>query len=229
MMQKTSVILLFILFFLLSACAPDAPQIESSSAPEIEALPEVEAQHVEQTSVAEALEPTLAALPVGGYLDVLITMDLEGVQQCLATYPFVIRQQDGRILLTGEGQVMVDCHFEGTNCTDACVTWNIDLLLESRVDGEILPAENGDGELLNLYYFYDGEMLQYFSDYPEDTPMTFTETMPSRQAIAELVPASMPFSSGANVQLMGAGNTAPSDSLSEFLDVTRWEVTINLK
>jgi hypothetical protein len=218
--------------FLLSACAVSPVQEEAGGLQEIELPDTVESNIPIQSSPSiEPVSETLAAMPESGVIELRITMDLETEQQCIKVYPFTLRQQDGRILLTGDDeQVSVDCQFKGTFCDDSCVTMNIMLDMQSRLDGEILSDDTDNGaQRLDLYYFYDGEFIEYYSDFSEDVSMPYTENMPLKESAGDLTPISLPFEDGAVVTLMGAGSRVDSVSLPVLMDATSWEITLHLK
>jgi len=221
-----------IFVFLLSACALSPVQEEPGNIEDTLPTAPVDLQTANQTpTVLVALSATLDAMPESGVIELKIVMNLETEQQCIKTYPFTLRQQDGRILLTGDDdQVTVDCRFKGTVCDDSCATLNIILDMQSRLDGEILPDDAGEGiPKLDLYFFYDGEFVEYYSDYPDDVKMTYTESTPLSESAGDLIPISLPFEDGASVILMGTGSSVDPVSLPVLMDAALWEMTLHLK
>jgi hypothetical protein len=217
-----------IIVFLLSACAVSPGQEAPGEVQDTLQHP----QTMEQTpSPVEAVSATLAAMPQSGLIELRISLDLETEQQCIKVFPFTLRQQDGRILLTGDDdQVSVDCQFKGTICDDSCAALNIIMDMQSRLDGEILSDEAGDGSSrLDLYFFYDGEFIEYFSDFPDDITMTYSESTPLRESAGDLVPVSLRFEDGASVTLMGAGGRIDPVTLPVPIDAALWEITLHLK
>ena len=213
------VVILAIVIIFLPACGVSP----AGQLPDVEQQAGIETQAARQTMAqAEIIAGTLAALPSQGVIEIRIRMNLENEQQCIKTYPF--------ILLTGNEQVQVDCQFKGDYCEDACTTLNIHLDLASRLDGEVVSdqAENG-AQMLSLYFFYDGQLLEYYSDFPDDVPMTFTESTPLRETIGDLIPVRLPFEDGASAHLMGEGGIIDPDSLPILLDATLWELTLHIK
>jgi hypothetical protein len=98
-------------------------------------------------------------------------------EECISRFPFVVIQETEPATIKGEG--VIDCHFQATYCGEACVTMHMIQQYDVTVAGEIVPdAGSGGTASLHVVLTLDGGVKEYFSDYPPEAIMIFTEDHP---------------------------------------------------
>ncbi len=186
----------------------------------------------EQASTMVSISQTEETpLPVtqSGVLELRLQMWAGSGQECVRAYPFSIREEEGRILLTGDGQVQMECAFANEYCEDTCRTLHIDYALDTRIDGEILLDEEGASAYqVDLYLFFDGQLKEYFTDFPPEVSVQYTESSPMIENAGDLVSVSMPYQDGAVAVLLQGEPDVDPDQLPVLPAAAIWTLTLHL-
>ena len=110
------------------------------------------------------------------------------------------------------------------------MTKNVTFDFSTRIDGEVLlNVSDPTAPSLELYFFYDGMLIEYYTEYPEDVPVTYTKDDPLEQLFGDLTPAAMQFEEGAVVILMGEEDVLAPDDLPVQLEHALWTLTLHLQ
>ncbi len=197
----------------------------------------LDGQNVDVANLTEIEQPVPSETEVDvfpfaqtGVLELRLQMWPGSGQECVRAYPFTVRQDEGRILLSGDGQMLVECAFASEYCAEVCETLHVEFALDTRVDGEILPDSTAvSGYRLELYFFYDGQTIEYFSDYPTQISVQYIENSPLIENTGDLVSVSMPYEDGASAVLMEGLQEIDLDNLPVLPDAAVWALTLHIQ
>jgi hypothetical protein len=104
-------------------------------------------------------------------------LDPASGEECVSLFPFTVVEGVEPATIEGEGRI--DCHFQATYCGEACVTMHMIQEYDVTVEGEVVPgAGSGGAASLHVVLTLDGSVKEYFSDYPPEAIMVFTEDHP---------------------------------------------------
>jgi len=129
-------------------------------------------------------------------------------------FPFTIKEEQGRLVIEGEG--VIDCSCSGELCGEICVTHNHILYADVTLDGEILMgSSDSPGGVLHVDLAYTGTNTQYFTNYPPGAIVLFTEQNPFQVEGSETVSLTFAFEDGATAEVesqLGAAAEAGAEA-----------------
>ncbi len=205
--------------FLLSGCnlqnvaSPTPTEIEIPALEQATPTPTIAPIRVEPQAPTE--EPTLPP-PTGGEIELRFT-DTLTQKECIAHFPFAIVEEAGQRKIDGSG--VLDCQQEIQQCGEGvCITYHSQHTMEAVIRGFIrgATADFPDGFLeANAAGTYT--LTQYWSDYPPETVVVFTEDHPSVISGSDIIPLNFNFADGATAEVQTQADALP------------WVFTLHLK
>jgi len=164
-------------------------------------------------------EPTAGITPpppTGGELELRFT-DVMSQKECTAHFPFDIVEGGQMRRISGSG--ILDCHQTVEQCGEGvCLLYHSKHYLDASVAGVIHPATTDfpDGFLeATLAGTYS--LTQYWSDYPPDAVVAFTEEHPSVFTGSDILPVNFNFAEGATDEIVTPSGEYP------------WVLTLHLR
>jgi hypothetical protein len=164
-------------------------------------------------------EPTAGITPpppTGGELELRFT-DVMTQKECTARFPFDILEGGQMRRISGSG--ILDCHQTVEQCGEGvCILYHSKHYLDGSVAGVIHPAtaDFPDGFLeATLAGTYS--LTQYWSDYPPDSVVAFTEDHPSVFSGSDIINLNFNFADGATDEIETPSGEYP------------WVVTLHLR
>ena len=146
--------------------------------------------------------------PTSGELELRFT-DGMTQKECTARFPFDIVDAGTMRRISGSG--ILDCHQTVEQCGDGvCILYHSKHYLDASVVGVIHPAtaDFPDGFLeANLAGTYS--LTQYWSDYPPDSVVVFTEEHPSVFTGSDILPLNFNLAEGATEEAGNESGTFP--------------------
>lgn len=157
------------------------------------------------------------SLPTSGEIESRIPLPMTG-EECVSHFPFAIREEQGRLVIEGEG--VIDCSSSGELCNDICVTHNHILYADVTLDGEVLIGlSDSPSGVLHVNLAYTGTNTQYFTDYPPGARVLFTEQNPFQVEGSEIIPLTFVFEDSATAEAesqLGAAAEAGVEALAPW-------------
>ena len=148
---------------------------------------------------ADVITETPAPPLPKGYFELHVRVAVQDEQECVVKYPFTARIEDGRMLIQGEDNVELDCRFKGEFCEgDGCLNIHLEYLMDTRVDGEILGFSSEPSPSLHAFYFYDGEMIVYYTGLPPQAPNPWPPENPMTVSSGDIATLVLAFEDGAS-------------------------------
>lgn len=162
---------------LLLACSGSNRQSQATALPAGgEDLPVAETPADTRMPIPDTGDPQVI-LPRSGFLEVHFFSPFDDDAVCVMGYPFMVFQEQSRILLQGESGPF-RCFFEHETCdSDGCITMNIFWALDTRLEGQVLTTAAGEPSgSAQLGWLIDGLVLIYYSgehqsEYTRDNPL----------------------------------------------------------
>lgn len=147
------------------------------------------------TPLAPGLGPG-GSLPTSGEIESRFTFPLTG-EECVSHFPFTIKEEQGRLVIEGEG--VIDCSSSGELCGDICLTHNHIIYADVTLNGEVLM--DSPGGVLHVDLACTITNTQYFTDYPPDALVLFTEETPFQVEGSDTIPLTFAFEDGATTEV----------------------------
>jgi hypothetical protein len=135
--------------------------------------------------------------PGGGEVEIHIPFDIYSqsempsadIPECVNTIPFRIIKDELKSLIEGQGPIA--CEFVDTP-EGAPITFHVVLELNGVLNGEVLPATpDKPSGWLDGHLALDGEIIQFYTDYPPEATNPCPEDNPCRITTFETIP--LPF------------------------------------
>ncbi len=139
------------------------------------------------------------ALPSQGEIE-LRFIDPISQEECTAHFPFQIAY-DADITITGSG--IIDCEISVQQCGDgACMTYHSSYDYEGTLTGVVQPSSKSYPEgALDAGLAGTLTMKQYWTDFPPDAIVLFTEDQPFEATATDIIPLFFHFVEGATQEI----------------------------
>jgi hypothetical protein len=117
------------------------------------------------------------------------------IPECVNSIPFSMVRDGARSMMEGEGRI--DCHFVSSGSP---ITFHVLLKFDAALNGELMPPtpERPSG-WLDAYLAIEGEIVQYYTDYPPEATNPCPESSPCRIPSSDVIPLPFSYEEGSTI------------------------------